>query len=176
MNRRAAFRNVIIISAGSAVLPSCMQQDNVTVSLKNIPLTGSQEKLVASLSDAIIPKTNFIGAADMKAHEFTLMMVDECYAPDDQKKYMSGLAQFDKLAKDNSGKSFANLTSSEKKDMLFKMENAKDIPDEALHFYKTTKRHTVQAFTTSKEYMTEVRHYKIVPGSNFKGCVPLTKA
>jgi hypothetical protein len=45
-----------------------------------------------------------------------------------------------------------------------------------LQFYKTTKRHTVQAFTTSKQYMTEVRHYKIVPGSNFKGCVPLTKA
>ncbi|MEO6221233.1 MAG: gluconate 2-dehydrogenase subunit 3 family protein [Ginsengibacter sp.] len=82
MNRRTALRKAVIISAGSVILPSCMQLNKVTVSLNNISLTISQEKLVATLSNAIIPKTNFIGAADVQAHEFALMMVGDCYTPD----------------------------------------------------------------------------------------------
>ena len=175
MNRRTAIRNVVIISAGSAILPSCLQQDKVAFPLKNISLTGSQEKLVTEVSNTIIPKSNFIGAADVKAHEFTLMMVDDCYAPDDQKKYINGLAQFDKLAKDKLGKSFTGFSGTEKKEFLTVVESKENIPEEASKFYQTVKRHTVQAFTTSEKYMTEVRHYKIVPGSNFKGCVPLVK-
>lgn len=175
MNRRTALRNVIIISAGSAILPSCMQQDKVTIPLKNISITGSQKKLMAELSNTIIPKTNFIGATDVKAHEFTLMMVDDCYTPDEQKKFINGLTQFDQVSKDKTGKSFTNSTDAEKKKLLSTIENKEDVPEEALQFYQTTKKFTVQAFTTSKEYMTEVRHYKLVPGSNFKGCVPLVK-
>ena len=176
MDRRTALRNVIIISAGSAVLPSCMQQDKVTVPLKNISLSGSQEKLVTALSNAIIPKTNFIGAADVKANEFTLMMVDDCYAPDEQKKFVAGLTQFDQFSKDKMGKSFTKSSDAEKKKLLVTVEAKENIPEEALQFYQTTKKFTVQAFTTSKEYMTEIRHYKLVPGSNFKGCVPVVKA
>ncbi|MEP6594538.1 MAG: gluconate 2-dehydrogenase subunit 3 family protein [Ginsengibacter sp.] len=176
MNRRTVIRNVVIISAGSAVLPSCLLQDKVTIPLKHVAITGNQEKLVAELSKSIIPKSNFIGAADVKAHEFTLMMVDDCYAPDEQKKFTNGLTQFDQLAQDKLGKSFTNFTAAEKKALLTTIENKENIPEEVLQFYQTTKRHTVQAFTTSKEYMTEVRHYKIVPGSNFIGCVPLVKA
>jgi hypothetical protein len=175
MDRRIAIRNVIIISAGSALLPSCLQQDKVTFPLKNISLTGSQEKLVTALSNTIIPKSNFIGADDVRAHEFTLMMVDDCYAPDEQKMFINGLNQFDKLAKDKMDKSFTGFTGEEKKDFLTAIEKKESIPENALKFYQTVKRHTVQAFTTSKKYMTEVRHYKIVPGSNFKGCVPLVK-
>jgi len=175
MNRRTVIRNVVIISAGSSILPSCLQQDKVIFPLRNISLTGSQEKLVTELSNTIIPKSNFIGAADVKAHEFTLIMVDDCYSPDDQKKFIEGLNQFDKLAKDKMDKSFTSFTGEQKKEFLTSIEKKERIPGDVLKFYQTVKRHTVQAFTTSEKYMTEVRHYKIVPGSNFKGCVPLVK-
>lgn len=175
MNRRTAIRNVVIISAGSVLLPSCLHQDKATVALKNISLTGSQEKLLSELCNTIIPKTNFIGAGDVKAHEFTLMMVDDCNAPDIQKKFTNGLAEFDKVAKDKSGKSFTKFTQEEKKELLTAMENKTNIPEDAIQFYQTTKKYTIQAFTSSEEYMTKVRNYKLVPGSNFKGCVPLVK-
>ena len=49
----------------------------------------------------------------------------------------------------------------------------KDIPEDALKFYGTVKRYTVQSFTSSKEYMTDIRKYEMVPGPDFKGCVPV---
>ena len=57
MNRRTALRNVVIISAGASLLPSCLSKDKVSIPLKNISLTGSQEKMLAELADSegIIP-------------------------------------------------------------------------------------------------------------------------
>ena len=51
------------------------------------------------------------------------------------------------------------------------IENKKDIPEDLLKFYGTVKRYTVQSFTSSKEYLTDIRKYKMVPGPDFKGCV-----
>jgi Gluconate 2-dehydrogenase subunit 3 len=172
MNRRTAIRNVVIISAGSTLLPSCFRNDKILFPLKNISLTGSQQDMIGVLTEAIIPATkNFIGANDLKAHEFVMMMVDDCYKPEDQQKFTNGLKAFDKLSHDKHGQLFTSYTPEQKKDLLTAIEAKNSIPEDALQFYQTVKRHTVQAFTSSKEYMTDVRHYKIVPGGHFKGCV-----
>jgi hypothetical protein len=175
MNRRTAIRNVIIISAGAGLLPSCVGDDNRIIALKNISISSSQEKMLAALSEAIIPKTkNFIGANDLKAHEFLLTMIDDCTSPDDQKKFMEGLTAFDKLSHDKFGQLFTSYTVKQKKELLQAIESKKDIPENVLKFYGTVKRYTLQSFTSSKEYLTDIRKYKIVPGSNFKGCVPVS--
>src|SRR5260221_10554467 len=177
MNRRTAIRNVVIISTGSTLLPSCLHNDETLFPLKNISLTGSQQDMLAALSETIIPKTkNFIGAKDLKAHEFVMTMVDDCYPPDAQKKFTDGLIQFDKLAKDKLSESFIKADAKEKNELLAAIESKKDIPEDALQFYQKVKGHTVQAFTSSKEYLIDVKHYKIVPGGNFKGCVPVKKS
>ncbi|MBC7886451.1 MAG: gluconate 2-dehydrogenase subunit 3 family protein [Ferruginibacter sp.] len=176
MNRRNAISNIVVLSIGAVVLPSCGQQDKALVQLKNFSLTGNEEKLLVQLADTIIPKTNFPGAADLKLHEFILVMVDDCYEPDKQEKFMGGLKKFDQSAKQKYGSSFIALTPEQKAAWLSAMESKKEIPAEALFFYETTKRLLVQGFTTSKEYMTGVMNYKMVPGSDFKGCVPVKKA
>ena len=173
MNRRTAIRNVIIISAGAGLLPSCVGDDKSSIVLKNISITGSQEKMLAALTETIIPKTkNFIGANDLKAHEFLLTMIDDCTSPDDQKKFTDGLEAFDKLSHDKFGQLFTGYTAEQKKELLQAIESKKDVPEEVVKFYGTVKRYTVQSFTSSKDYLTDIRKYKIVPGSNFKGCVP----
>jgi Gluconate 2-dehydrogenase subunit 3 len=172
MNRRTAIRNVIIFSAGASLLPACLQEDKSIVVLKNISVTGSQEKLLAALVDAIIPKTkNFIGATDLKAHEFVLIMTDDCSSPEDQKKFTDGLKVFDKLSHDKFGQLFTSCTSAQKKSLLSDLEKNKEVSEDALNFYKTVKRYTLQSFTSSKEYMTEIKKYQMIPGPNFKGCV-----
>ncbi len=173
MNRRTAIRNVIIISAGAGLLPSCVGDDKSSIVLKNISITGSQEKMLAALTESIIPKTkNFIGANDLKSHEFLLTMIDDCTSPDDQKKFVDGLEAFDKLSHDRFGQLFTGYTAEQKKELLQAIESKKDVSEEAIKFYGTVKRYTIQSFTSSKDYMTDIRKYKIVPGSNFKGCVP----
>jgi Gluconate 2-dehydrogenase subunit 3 len=177
MNRRTAIRSVIIISAGAGLLPSCVGDDKSAIILKNISITGQQEKMLVALTESIIPKTKaFIGAKDLKAHEFLLTMVDDCSAPEDQKRFMDGLTAFDKLSHDKFGQLFTSYTAEQKNELLQAIESKKDIPEDVLKFYGTVKRYTVQSFTSSKEYLTDIRKYKIVPGSNFKGCVPMTTA
>ncbi|MEO6719824.1 MAG: gluconate 2-dehydrogenase subunit 3 family protein [Ferruginibacter sp.] len=177
MNRREAIYNFVVLTTGIMVLPSCGPNDNASgaIPLKNISLTAAEEKLVTQLSDLIIPKTDFIGATDIKAAEFTLMMVDDCYPPEKQKAFKEGLQQFDKMAKDKYGKSFINCTDAQKKEFLTAMESKKDIPENAGQFYGATRGLTIQAFTSSQQYLMGVAKYKMVPGSNFKGCAPVKK-
>jgi hypothetical protein len=172
MNRRTAIRNVVIISAGAGLLPSCLNDDKSVIPLKNISVTGSQTKMLAELTETIIPKTaNFIGAKDLKAHEFVLTMLADCASPEDQKQFTDGLKAFDKISHDKFGQLFTGYTDEQKKSLLADIENKKDIPEEVLEFYRTVKRYTVQSFTSSKEYMTGIKKYNMVPGPNFKGCV-----
>jgi len=171
MNRRAAINSVIILSLGAIVLPSCGEDNKPLMKLKNIDLSADEENMVMQLSDLIIPKNNFIGAKDLKAHEFVLKMVDDCYDPERQSKFTSGLKAFHKLAKDKYGQSFKDCTPVQQNEWLSNVEKKKELSEELVFFYDTTKRYTVQAFTSSKEYMTDVIKYKMVPGSDFKGCV-----
>jgi len=177
MNRRTAIRNVVIISAGAGLLPSCMNNDTTVIPLKNIPVTGSQVKMLAELTEAIIPKTPaFIGAKDLKAHEFILTMVDDCSSPEDQKQFTAGLKAFDKLSHDKFGQLFTGYTAEQKRELLSDIEKGKAVDEEVVKFYKTVKRYTIQSFTSSKEYMTDIRKYNMVPGPVFKGCVPVKSA
>lgn len=175
MNRRIAISNIVILSLGAAVLPSCNQSDQSMVGLKNLTLTGAEEKLMHQLSATIIPKSTFIGAGDLNAPAFTLKMVDDCYAPVEQNKFTDGLREFAQFAKAKYGGSFATITLAKRTAMLEAIEKKKEIPDAMIFFYETTRRHTIQAFTSSKEYMTDILKYKMVPGSNFKGCVPVKR-
>jgi len=172
MNRRKAISNIVTISIGAMVLPSCAQKDEAgLVKLKNISITGNEEKMLSQLSDAILPLKKLKEYPDNKPWEFALMMVDDCYEPEDQQKFISGLKAFDQLAKKKYGSSFTNCTAQQKLEWMNAIEKKNDIPDDVQYFYRTTKRHTIQAFTSSREYMTNVMKYKMVPGSNFKGCV-----
>ncbi len=174
MNRRTAIRNVVIISAGAAILPSCHNADKISLPLKHLSITGSQEKLLAALSETIIPgSSNFIGAKDLKSHEFVLTMVDDCASPEDQKKFTDGLAAFEELCKKKWDRAFENCTSQQRDELVGEIETKKNTSEAVAGFYATVKAYTVQSFTTSKEFMTDIRKYKLVPGPIYKGCVPV---
>ena len=175
MNRRTAIRNVIIITAGAGLLPSCTGgEDKVSIALKHIPLTGNQESMLAELTETIIPKTNnFVGAKDLKAHEFVLTMIDDCTAPEDQQLFINGMKEFDAACEKKYQHSFLKCTPEQRKEWLQQIEKKQDVPGNAIKFYETTKRYTIQSFVSSKEYMIGVRNYKMVPGNHYKGCVPV---
>lgn len=177
MNRRTALKNCLIFTAGAALIPACMQEKSKSsILLKNIKVSPRQEEMLAELTETIIPKTDTPGAKDQGAHLFALMMIDDCYKPEDQKKFMSGMEQFEDLSKKQYGKNFVDLSNDQRIGMLTNLEAKKDEKDnEVVSFYKTTKGLTLQAFTTSKYYLTKVRVYEMAPG-RFHGCVPVKTA
>ena len=176
MNRRSSIKNLIIISAGAALLPSCLQNSKKSsINLKNIKIDGRDEDILSELSETIIPKTNTPGAKDVSAHLFALMMIDDCYAPAAQDKFIKGLKAFEELSEKKYNKSFQKCTPSERADLLKSIESKNNIPENVAFFYNTTKRLTIQAFTSSEYYLTKVHIYQLVPGK-FYGCVPVKKA
>ncbi len=175
MKRRTALRNIIIISAGAAVLPSCRVADQKAVALKNISVSGKQQEMLAALAESIIPKTNnFVGANDLRAHEFVLTMVDDCTSPEGQKIFTDGLSAFEDHCKKDYSTSFIDLSDQQRTELIKTLEANSDLQDKAALFYKTAKQYTIQCFTSSKKYLLDIRKWKMVPGSNFKGCVKIS--
>jgi hypothetical protein len=174
MNRRQAIKGVIILGAGASLLASC--QDNPTVVLKNIPLTGSQEKLLAAITEAILPSTpEFVGAKELESHKFLLMMTDDCSGPEDQNMFNAGMLQFEAACKMKYDKKFTKLSPQQKEEFLLSIEAKTEASEEVITFYQTVKRSTIQSFTSSEAYLKQIRNFSLIPGK-FKGCVPVANA
>ena len=175
ISRRTAIRRLAILSAGAALLPSCLHPHaKPSVPLKNLTVTGDQEKLLEELAATLIPTDTTPGARDVSAHLFTLRMVDECSPKNDQEKFMKGLAAFDEASKNASGKTFAESSPAQREALLMNIESKKLPGEELKFFYSTTKKLTILAYSSSQFFMTKVQVYELVPG-RFHGCVPVAK-
>jgi Gluconate 2-dehydrogenase subunit 3 len=176
INRRSAIKHFLFVSAGMAIIPSCLQdKSKPAVELKNFSISPDQENLLAELSEAIIPKTTSPGAKDISAHRFALKMMDDCRSKEDQEKFLAGLAAFEKQAENISGKSFTRQSTEERKAVLEEMEKNKDSKEDVAIFYKSVKRLTIQAYSSAEFFLTKVQVYELIP-SRYHGCVPVKAA
>ncbi len=176
MQRRTLLKQMMYVTGGVIFLPSCLHHaDKASILLKQISIDGDDEKTMAELCETIIPATDTPGAKDLSAHLFALMMVDDCYKKEDQQKFMKGLKAFNDKSKKDFNKSFVDLSPAEKQSLLDSLEAQKEGKDDLSYFYSTTKKLTIQAYTTSKFYLTKVQVYELVPG-RYHGCVPVKKS
>lgn len=176
MKRRTLIKQLVFASGAILLIPGCISdKSKVSILLKKISIDGEQEKLMAELAETIIPKTDTPGAKDIAAHLFALMMVDDCYTAKAQQQFLTGLRSFEIKTKKQFGKSFIECSVAEKDTLLDELESKKTGNSDLDHFYSTTKRLTIQAYTSSKFYLTKVQVYKLVPG-RYHGCAPLTNA
>ena len=159
MKRRTAIRNVVLMSAGAALLYACKEKA-ATVTLKSFPITGTEEDVLNELTEMIIPKTDFIGAKDLKTAEFILLIADDCMSPEEQKRFTSGLKTF-------ADKGFAKMSAGEKKDFISKLDG------DAKSFFETVKDATIWNFTTSQEYLAQVKNITTLIPPKFQACVPV---
>lgn len=174
VNRRTALKQFVFISAGVAILPACLQEDKskASVLLKNFQITGQQEKDLADLAETIIPATATPGAKDISAHLFVLKMMDDCHTKADQYKFLQGLQAFEKNTKAQYNKPFHQCSIEEKIVLVTSINGRKDIDPAIGFFYNSTKKLTIQAYSTSQFYLTKIQVYKMVPGK-YQGCVPV---
>lgn len=169
--RRHAIKQLLMVSAGIALLPSCMQdKEKSSMLLKKISIDASQEKLLAELCETIIPATETPGAKDISAHLFALKMMDDCFSKEDQQKFIAGLKSFEEVSEKQSARSFVSSTPEQRQAVLKSVEARKKDKDDLAYFYGTLKRLTIQAYTMSKYYLTRVQVYELVP-SRYHGCL-----
>jgi hypothetical protein len=170
MKRRNAIRNMVIIAGGVAMVPSCLTQtDKASISLHKISITARQERLLAAIASAIIPRTDTPGAAEVGAHLFAVKMLDDCYEKEDQEKFISGLDQLESSTKKRFGTSFTKCTSAQKEIILMEVENKSGYSSDVFDFYKIMKEKTIQGFLTSKYVVLNIQKYEFIPSVEYNG-------
>lgn len=150
------------------------KQERSSIALKNLNLSGTDEKLLAEIADTIIPATDTPGAKDVYTHLYTLKMVDDCSEPEQQHQFVNGLKAINDVASDRFGKGFVDCTRSQRAAVIADIESKKINGNDIQAFYAIMKKHTVKGYMTSQYVMTKQVLYKLVPGP-FHGSYPVTQ-
>lgn len=162
MERRVAIKQVLIFAGGMALLPSFLKgAGKASILLKNLDASAQQEKLLAEIAEIIIPKTTTPGAKDLGLHLFVLKMVDDCYEPGIQQKFMNGL------------KAFEGLDIAALKELVTTVNSGKaDISNDVKSFYRLMKQQTINGYMNSKYVMTNLVVYELIP-ARYNGYFPV---
>lgn len=172
LKRREAIKQLFCITAGVALIPSCMSdRSKSAILLKNIKISADDENMMAALCETILPKTATPGAKELSSHLFVLTMVDECRKKEDQQQFISGMKAFQEKSQSYNRKDFINSTPEDKKAIVSSIIADKDDNTDLKYFFKTVKGLTIQSYTASEFFMTKVQVYELIPG-RYHGCVP----
>jgi hypothetical protein len=173
MDRRSVFRNLAIVAGGILIMPSCSQDETkASIRLNNLDIDAETERLLAEISDTIIPETDTPGAKGLNIHLFVLKMLDDCYEKESQQKFISGLKQLEADTKKRFGNSFIRCTPAERSQLLMRIENEEGVPDDMDHFYSIMKERTIQGYMNSKYVMTNLVIYEIISSTPYNGYAP----
>jgi len=178
MQRRTALKQLGFLAGGALLLPSCLRRETVkeaTIQLKNIVFNGNQESTLAAMCEALIPKSDLPGARELNTHHFVLRMIDDCYEPEAQQKFLAGFAQAEKAIDKKTGKNFEECMLEEQQAFLKDMESATEGENNLSGFYKPFRELTIRAYLGSEYIMTNVFGYNMIPGT-FKGAVEINGA
>jgi hypothetical protein len=165
MNRRSALKYFVIISAGTAMLPSCKPGDKKLASpYDHLPVNEDQQQLISEIAGTIIPEEGGPGSKTVAAPTFALQMLNDCYEQEDRDKFMEGMKEFASNVKNKYDKSFVECSSVERQEFIDGINDQKDLKDKATFFYTTLKELTIKGYTNSEYYLTKIQVYKQVPG------------
>ncbi|PHN07713.1 gluconate 2-dehydrogenase subunit 3 family protein [Flavilitoribacter nigricans] len=171
MKRRTAIRNLGLISAGFSFLPACKFTESPPV-YERVPLETEQYHLVEWLTDAILPAGEPEISTPETTPHFVLTMLNDCYAPEDIQKYLTGLQAFATKIEEQYGTDFKKLEPEQQLALFTEVAESETLPEEMKYFLQTTKRLTVQHFTTSEYFLVNHMDFEFVPG-HYNGCVPV---
>lgn len=164
-DRRTVIKQLLIISAGAALLPACVNDKKpAPLAFSNLPVTAKEEEILAEVSSTIIPTTDTPGAKEVSAHLFALRMLNDCYTKENREKFINGFKQFQDSVKKQYSKTYVQCTGPEREKIISAAAARSEAGDDAAYFYSTFKRLTIQAYTSSEYYLTKVDVYKLVPG------------
>jgi hypothetical protein len=172
INRRTAIRQLAVLSASAALLPSCMgNHSKPDLVLNNFTVNGAGQRTLDALTATLIPTTDTPGARETGASLFILKMLDDCSSKTDQDNFFKGLQQLDDASRKMTGGTFVEASGAQREAILTAIK-----PKEELNFfYSTARKLTILSYSSSQYFLTKVQVYELVPG-RWHGCVPVTQS
>jgi hypothetical protein len=169
MNRRDTLKQLLLASGGLIALPSWAREWKVTdFAAYSSSFTITEQQVLASIADTIIPAGDSIGALSVGVDKFLQKLISNCYDSKVQENVKTQLSALEASAQKTLGKSFNTCDQSHRQELLMKI-SASENKDEK-DFFNLMKSETIRGFSTSKEVMTKYLKYKVAPG-HYHGCV-----
>ena len=181
MNRREALKRTALLLGGalslptvSGVLSGCQPSgsDGWTPST----LSASQNEIVRTIAQHIIPETDTPGADAANVNRFVDAMLTGSYLPPDRDRFLAGLDQVDPQAQEAHGSAFLDCTAEQQRSLLTEMDEAAFGPNAEFDpqnppFFRMMKELTLIGYYTSEVGATQELKTNIIPG-RYDGCVP----
>lgn len=174
MDRRVVIKNLFLTAGGLMVVGSFSCGREKVFAYKHFNLTEKEQNLLAEVSETIIPATDTPGARELQLHLFTLKMIDDCYDPDSQRKFIDGLKQVNDFSEQKGERAFVSMNQEERIKIVEDISAGKEASDNLEYFLTETKKLTVRGYLNSKYVMTGLLPYVQIPG-HFTGCVNIKK-
>lgn len=176
MNRRSLLKNLGLGLGGLVSLPAWAQGWSPATLGSQTLLSAVDETLLGELVEAILPATTVAGkpspgAKELQVHQFALRMINDCYADDAKATLTKGLGAIEEAARISYGKSFTALTQPERVAVLTTLSTSSPV---GTPFVNLIKNLTIQGYTNSEYYLTNIAGYNMAPGF-YHGCVPVSK-
>ncbi|MFN5422285.1 MAG: gluconate 2-dehydrogenase subunit 3 family protein [bacterium] len=173
VNRRDVLKQFAFVTAGFAIIPSCMQdRSKSALLLKKITITPSDEVMLSELCETILPKSDTPGAKDIDAHLFVLKMVDDCRTKEEQTTFINGMSEFKQFCKSSFGEEFVDCKDEMRKKIVEELLAKKEEKTDLVSFFNMVKALVIQSYTSSKFYLTNIQVYELIPG-RYHGCVSI---
>ncbi|MBC7920797.1 MAG: gluconate 2-dehydrogenase subunit 3 family protein [Ferruginibacter sp.] len=196
MDRREALHRVTALMGGTlsapavfALLEGCQTKPKTAQAGKAAPfISDNHSKMIAEISEIIIPTTNTPGAKAAKVPEFIALMLADCYTKPDQDQFFAGLDQLDADANKAYGNAFLKCQPAQQTELLKKAEaDAKAVREQErlaaeqnknakatsrLLFFPTMKELTLVGYFSSEVGATQALEYVPVP-TRYEGCIDL---
>lgn len=171
MNRRDLLKQLGAGAAVSLVFPAWAEGWSQSRLPQTAFLPLDDETILSDLTDVLIPETDTPGARKLGISTFVKAMAEAMLPEPDQKKFYRSLAAVNNYSEVKKRKPFTQLSFTEKTDLLQQISTEET--QEWKDFFRLLKQYTVQGYTGSEWYMTEVAGYQYAPGFGH-GCAVLT--
>ena len=138
-------------------------------------LLDERSTLVASLADAIIPRTDTPGATDVGVAAFIDVIVAEYDSDDERAVFLSGLDSIGAHAKLTGAASFSEMTPDARKSLLDSLDQPVDRQAPEARAWQRLKGLVIHGYFTSERVQKDVLKTVIMPG-RFDGNAPMKAA
>jgi hypothetical protein len=166
----------VISAPALSILNGCQPKNQETANDGRL-FNNDRKNIISAISALIIPVTDTPGALEANVPDYIQVMITDCYPDEDQERFVTGLDEIDKEAKNSFDKSFLNLEETQQVELLTRLEKEavekrKNDPEFVPPALLMLKELTLIGYFTSEVGATQALNYVPVPGK-YEGCVPL---
>ena len=190
MDRRKVLQQTGLLAGASILMPSIVSlfQSCETVNRsdwKPLFFNVEESHTISTLLDMILPRTETLGALDVKADIFIDKVFAETYDKTGQENIRAEITAFNANCKKKLGTIFIGLSEADRNKVLQEAEATSEKfnpgvwgtsvgKQKTIGFYRSIKSMAIWAYFTSEEIGEKVLNYDPNPGS-YEPCKPLSE-